>query len=304
MWNYEGGNMNIIKHRYIFLGVSGALVLASVAAVGVFGLREGIDLRGGTEWRVAFSDRSVAGPRVEAALAEALKRPVAVRSVGSADFLIRLPDTDEVTHQELAKFLTSRFGGFSERSFLSIGPSVGGELRGQALTALLFVLVGISLYVAWAFRKVSGSVRSWKYGVSALVTLFHDVSIPTGMLAVLGAVRGVEVDTNFIVALLVVMGFSVHDTIVVFDRIREHLLNRQGAALDAVINESVRETLGRSINTSLTLVLVLIALLFWGPPALFYFILTILVGTLVGTYSSICVASPLLYIWDGGETKR
>jgi preprotein translocase subunit SecF len=161
------------------------------------------------------------------------------------------------------------------------------------------VILGISLYIAWAFRKVSAPVKSWKYGIVTLVSLFHDVSIPAGFIAILGKLKGVEIDTNFIVALLVVMGFSVHDTIVVFDRIRENLLLKRGSKVDlgAIVNFSVNETFVRSVNTSLTLILVLIAMLFFGPPSLFYFILTMLVGTVFGTYSSIFVASPLLYLW-------
>jgi len=148
-------------------------------------------------------------------------------------------------------------------------------------------------------------VKSWKYGLVTLFTLFHDVIISTGLIALLGRFRGVEFDTNIIVALLVVMGFSVHDTIVVFDRIRENLLRRKGVKLDLgeIVNASVRETMARSINTSLTLVFVLVALIFLGPAPLFYFVLTILVGTIFGTYSSIFVASPLIYIWGKGGSK-
>ena len=156
-------------------------------------------------------------------------------------------------------------------------------------------MLGISLYIAFAFRKVSYPIKSWKYGIITLITLFHDVIIPAGLLAVLGRRLGIEIDTNFVVALLVVMGFSVHDTIVVFDRIRENLLLQKNRLdLPVIINNSVNQTFVRSINTSLTLILVLLALFFFGPVTLKYFILTILVGTTVGTYSSIFVASPLL----------
>jgi len=187
-----------------------------------------------------------------------------------------------------------------EKNFSSIGPTVGSELRRKATWAILAVILGISLYIAWAFRKVSEPIKSWKYGIATLISLLHDVSIPTGMLALLGYWKGIEIDTNFIVALLVVMGFSVHDTIVVFDRIRENLLINRGRkiTLGEIINYSINETLVRSINTSLTLMLVLVALLVFGPPTLFYFVLTILVGTIFGTYSSIFVASPLLYLWQ------
>jgi len=173
-------------------------------------------------------------------------------------------------------------------------------LKTKAMWAIVLVLIGISLFIAWAFRKVSEPVKSWKYGIVTLITLVHDVSIPAGLLALLGYWKGIEIDTNFIVALLVVMGFSVHDTIVVFDRIRENLTLNRGRKFDLgdIIRFSVKETFTRSVNTSLTLILVLVVLLAFGPPSLFYFILTILVGTIFGTYSSIFVASPLLYLWQ------
>jgi len=159
------------------------------------------------------------------------------------------------------------------------------------------------LYIAFAFRKASARISSWKYGIVTFFTLAHDVLIPAGVIALLGHFLGIEIDTNFIVALLVVMGFSVHDTIVVFDRVRENIvsLKQHNVTLSEIINYSVNETFARSVNTSLTLVFVLIALLLFGPESLFYFILTILIGTVVGTYSSIFVASPLLYMWSGGS---
>jgi len=290
--------MDIIKHRSRFLGLSGALVAASLATVLAFGLVPGTDLAGGTRWQVSFSDGGVS----PAAIAGALAAAGAGAKVSAGDegvFTIRLPAIGEETHAAYRSALTT-LGAVEELNFSSIGPTVGAELRKKAVNAVLFVLLGISLYIAWAFRKVSKPVRSWQYGIVTLATLFHDVAIPTGLLAVLGYWRGIEVDTNFIVALLVVMGFSVHDTIVVFDRIRENLLHPSGARAEhdfgAVVNRSVRETLARSINTSLTLVLVLLALLAVGPSSLFYFVLVILVGTLVGTYSSIFVASPLLHL--------
>jgi len=153
------------------------------------------------------------------------------------------------------------------------------------------------LYLSYAFRQVSRPMASWHYGVTAILSLIHDISIPTGLFAILGHVHGVEIDSNFIVALLVILGFSVHDTIIVFDRIREKLRTHPGLDFGQVMNESINETLRRSIFTSLTLVLVLLALLIFGPASLFYFTLTLLIGTFFGTYSSIFIASPLLYDW-------
>lgn len=302
----------LLRYKNLFLGVSAVLVVASVVAVIVFGLTPGTDLVGGTRWQVrfpdAFSDGTVGVPVGTGAVVDALKAAGVEASVSINEegiVTVRLGAIDEPLHAVYRSALES-LGTMEELSFSSIGPTVGAELRRKAVNAILFVLIGISLYIAWAFRKVSAPVKSWKYGVVTLATLFHDVAIPTGLLAVLGATQGIEVDTNFIVALLVVMGFSVHDTIVVFDRICENLLHPPvGGAkrvdFEGIINQSVRETFARSVNTSLTLILVLIALMVAGPSSLFYFTLVILVGTVMGTYSSIFVASPLLFILGRGR---
>jgi preprotein translocase subunit SecF len=218
-------------------------------------------------------------------------------------FLVRIGHISEEEHQGFLSSMKSSFGNVEELKFEVIGPSVGKELRRKAIWAIVLVLLGISLYVIYAFRKVSYPIKSWKYGMAVLISLLHDVSIPAGMLAVLGWKLGVEIDTNFIVALLFIMGFSVHDTIVVFDRIRENLLDfKNKTDLATLINNSVNSTIARSINTSLTLIVVLVAMFFWGPTTLQYFVLTILVGAIVGTYSSIFVASPLLLYFTSGTS--
>ncbi|KKU76981.1 MAG: protein-export membrane protein SecF [Candidatus Harrisonbacteria bacterium RIFOXYA1_FULL_48_8] len=283
----------IIKNKFIFLTLSGVLVLASIVAIWQFGLTPGIDFAGGVSWQLQFAsapDRA----ELQNFFPEGLITPG-----DNGDIMIRLKNlTDQEKAQKLTE-LSAKFGAVEELQFQNIGPAVGNDLRRKAIWAFALVLVTISLYVAFAFRKVSQPVSSWKYGVITLVTLFHDTLIPAGMFAVLGYLFHVEVDTNFIVAILVVMGFSVHDTIVVFDRIRENLRIEGGVRADfnQLVNKSVNQTLARSVNTSLTLVLTLLALYFLGPITLQYFILTILVGTVVGTYSSIFVASPLLTLW-------
>lgn len=294
--------MSIIKNRFLFLGFSLALVVASWLAVGFFGLLPGIDLKGGAEWQIHFSSSSITlNPDLikQTILTANPAIAITVKTMGSNTFILRLPETSEVEHSVYSVKL-QELGSFEEVSFYNIGPVISRELKSQSLKALIAVLVGISLYIAWAFRKVSQPVASWKYGITTLITLFHDVSIPTGLLAILGKLKGIEIDTNFIIALLVIMGFSVHDTIVVFDRIRENLAtNNTSRDFKTIIDSSIKETLSRSINTSLTLIFVLITMLIWGPTSLFYFILVILVGTIFGTYSSICVASPIVYLWRG-----
>lgn len=290
--------MNIIKHRKIFLSISGILVLASVIAIAVFGFRPGIDFVGGTMWqiRLATSDQGQATSEIKKFFEIDLGvKNATVFPAENNSFLIRLSHISESEHQNYLLTLKNKFGDIEELRFEGIGPTIGKELKQKAVWAIILVMLGISLYIAFAFRKVSYPIKSWKYGFVTLITLFHDVAIPAGLLAVLGRRFGIEIDTNFVVALLVVMGFSVHDTIVVFDRIRENLLfQKTRLDLPAIVNNSVNQTLVRSINTSLTLILVLLALFFFGPVVLKYFILTILVGTVVGTYSSIFVASPLL----------
>jgi preprotein translocase subunit SecF len=288
--------MDVIKYKYLFIGFSGALVLAALVSMGMFGFKQGIDFVGGTFWQVRFASSEVSGVELAQFLSDqGLENALVREGSVKGDFSIRAKELSEATHQEALRAMQEKFGEVEELSFASIGPAIGKELRNRSLLAFVLVLLGISLYIAFAFRKVSYPVSSWKYGFVTLVTLFHDALIPTGLFAYLGHAQGAEVDTNFIVAILVIMGFSVHDTIVVFDRIRERLqLAKKQNALGDIINESIKQTFARSVNTSLTLVIVLVALYFFGAPSLKTFTLMILIGTVIGTYSSIFVASPLL----------
>ncbi len=288
--------MKIIKHKSVFLSISVLLVIASIAAIVFFGFKLGTDFSGGVAWQIRFET----APAVEK-LAPLLPSDAVITPQSEGNILIRMKELSEVDRKaDLAKFVKA-FGPAEELQFQSIGPVVGQDLKQKAVWAFVLVLVAISLYVAFTFRKVSRPVSSWKYGFITLATLFHDAVIPAGMIAVLGHFFTAEVDTNFIVAILVVIGFSVHDKIVVFDRIRENLrMNRVDKAdFSALVNTSVNQTIARSINTSFTLILTLVAMLALGPATLHYFILTILVGTVVGTYSSIFVASPLLTFFKG-----
>lgn len=289
---------NIIGRRNIFLTISAILVLGSIAAVAVLHFREGIEFTGGTLWQFKIKESA---PSVNDLGAKFNSLGITdfqiTNDAVSATYLVRLPNLGESDHQKYLGDLKQSYSSFEELGFQSIGPSIGKELRQSALIALVLVLIAISLYIAFAFRKVSRPISSWKYGWVTLLTLLHDIAIPAGLLALLGYYGKVEIDTNFVVALLVVAGFSVHDTIVVFDRIRENLtLDRGKTEFGKLINDSVNQTLARSVNTSLTLILVLLALYFMGPVTLKYFILTLLVGVTTGIYSSVCVASPVLYL--------
>ncbi len=292
---------NIIGKKYAFLGLSTLLLVAALFAIGTYGLKEGIDFRGGTSWQVRLA-QNPAPEAVSALLTKEFKlqEAVAIAEPSTQSIILRLPELTETLHAEYRATLEKNFGTVTELNYETIGPAIGNELRAKALWAFLGVILTISLYIAFAFRHVSRPVSSWKYGIVTLGTLFHDALIPLGLIAYLGHTRGVEINTNSIVAILVIIGFSVHDTIVVFDRIRENLRLEKSPSFNfsELVNRSMNQTMIRSLNTSLTLALTLAALLLFGPSNLFYFVLTILVGVVVGTYSSIFIASPLLTLWN------
>jgi len=299
--------LNIVGKRKIYFAISGILVGAAVLMMLVFGFRQSAEFKGGTLWEFSVSGDNPSLQAMQNFFSQNLGLKTSQVSLEGQQqlFMARLDTIDEATHQTLLQKLKANYRGFTELSFQSIGPSVGAELKHNAFVAIALVLVGISLYIAFAFRKVSRPISSWKYGVITLITLFHDVAIPAGLLAALGYLQHIEIDSNFVVALLVVMGFSVHDTIVVFDRIRENLILKRGKeSFGETINSSVNQTLARSVNTSLTLILVLIALYFVGPLNLRYFILTLLVGVITGIYSSIFIASPALLVVSGNRGRK
>lgn len=291
--------LNIIGRKKIFLSISAILVLASIGAIAIYRFHQGIEFTGGTLWQFKITEQVPSTSDLQDTFHNELdiKDAQFTSDLNNTTFLARLPNLVEADHQKFLTALKAKYPSIEELGFQSIGPSIGKELQKNALIAIVMVLIAISLYIAFAFRKVSRPISSWKYGWVTLLTLFHDIALPAGLLALLGHFAQVEIDTNFVVALLVVAGFSVHDTIVVFDRIRENLfLDRGKTHFDTLINHSVNQTMARSVNTSLTLILVLLALYFAGPVNLQYFILTLLVGVTTGIYSSIFVASPILVL--------
>jgi len=293
--------MDIIKYRNVFFVFSGVLILAGIFAFGLFGVKQGIDLAGGTNWQIQIENPEIKESDLKSVLVETLSYfNLLVKALPEKNFLIRLPNISEENHQKYYQVLKEKFGEVKEQSFASIGPTIGKELKQRFIWAFLLGLLGITLYVAWAFRKISFPVKSWKYGVIVILCGFHDIIIPLGLMALLGWRQGIEIDTNFIVALLFILGYSINDTIVVFDRIRENLfLTHHQSNFDfaGVINAAVKQTFSRSLNTSLTTILAILPLYFIGPLSLKYFILTLVLGIIVGSYSSIFIASPLLYVW-------
>ncbi|MBI2100698.1 MAG: protein translocase subunit SecF [Candidatus Vogelbacteria bacterium] len=285
--------MFIINHRKIFFTVSGLLVLVSFIVLYRYGLKLGTDFTGGTIIEVGYRDARPELALIKSQIDALALGQVSLQIIGERSILLRLRTITEDEHQTLEQTL----GGLEKR-YSSIGPAVGEELARKGVIAVVIVIILIILYIAFVFRHVSQPVSSWKYGLIAILALIHDIAIPTGMVALLGRFYGVEVDALFLTALLTILGLSVNDTIVVFDRIRENLKQQTGEKFDEVVGRSLNETIVRSINTSLTVILALLAIYFFGGASTKYFALVMAVGMFVGTYSSIFIASPLLVSWQ------
>lgn len=288
--------LNIIGKRKVWYTISGLLFVASILAVLIWGLNFGIDFTGGALYEIKWANQVPDNAAIVTAINKVEHLEVVVQPAGETNTLMRLPNIAEETHQKIAAELLN-LGQFEEMSFETVGPTVGQELKQRSLTALIIVLSAIIAYISFTFRKVSRPVASWRYGVVAVVALFHDVIIPIGIFAVLGHYFDVKIDILFVTAALTVLGFSVHDTIVVFDRIRENIIRRPGKTFEETVNKSVNETLARSINTSLTALIVLLAIFLFGGATVKYFVLMLIFGITFGTYSSIFIASPLLVSW-------
>lgn len=291
--------MFIVKYRKIFFTISGLLVLASIVAVATLGLNLGIDFTGGAILEVEYTENQPSLVEVESVLTKVGIHKSLVQSAGESAYIVRMRDISQAEKIALDQALS--FAGqseFTEVRYSAIGPVMGAELAKKGLIAVALVVVLIILFIAFAFRGVSKKVSSWKYGTVAVVTLGHDIIIPLGLMAVLGHYRIAEVDILFLTALLAILGLSVNDTIVVFDRIRENLHHKVSPHFEDVVGISLRQTFARSVNTSLTTIIVLLALFFMGGQTTTYFALILVVGMAVGTYSSIFLAAPLLVVWE------
>lgn len=302
--------LKVIRKRNLYFTISAVLCLVSVLSLIAWGLKPGIDFTGGTLMEVEFQNVSRPQANEIKEILESAEMDigdVSVRPAGQNSMIIRLAAVDEDKHQEILAAIRNEFvpesAEMSESRYESIGAVIGQELRKKATWSIALVVIAIVLYIAWAFRKVSKPVASWKYGIGAIVALCHDILIVTGVFSILGRFVGIEVDILFITALLTILGYSVNDTIVVYDRTRENLHKRSGN-FEETVNRSVNETLRRSINTSLTTLLVLVAVFIFGGESIRYFVLALILGALVGTYSSVFIASPLLVVWQKLKLKK
>jgi preprotein translocase subunit SecF len=297
--------MFVIKNKKIFIGISTILVLISVVLLFVFPLQVGIDFKGGALTEVVYKTSRPMQSDLDAAFKALNFGSVLIQPTGDLGYIVKSLDLNEVQHSLLLKTLSQNGKSpLEEKNFNSIGPSVGQELTRKAIIAIVLVSLGIILFIAFAFRKVSRPVSSWKYGLMAVVSLLHDVIIPIGLFTLLSHFYGAEVDTLFVVAALTILGLSVSDTIVIFDRIRENLKNRTENSFSHTVGKSLDQSYMRSIFTSLTVIIVLLSLFFFGPESTKYFALMLTAGMFFGTYSSIFLASPLLVLIEEMQKKK
>ncbi len=299
--------MFIVRHRKIWYIISILVVGFSLWSIWYWGLKLGTDFSGGSTLEVSFPGGNTPQiTEVENALSLAQFPDVLVRLKGESGLSIKM---SEITPEEKSKILNtlSQDGNVEvvETNFSNVGPVLGKEAIQKSWISIILVLVAIVLFVAFAFRRVSKPISSWVYGGVTICALLHDIIVPIGAFSILGYYAGFEVDTLFVTALLVILGFSVHDTIVVFDRVRENLQKEvANESFEKVVGKSVSETLVRSVNTSATTLLAIAALYIWGPSSVHHFSLALLIGLTVGTYSSIFVASPLLVTLNSFKEKN
>ena len=289
--------MFVAKNSKLFVGFLLVLVLASVVSMWKFGLNLGMDFKGGSLLEVDYPEGRPDLEKIKSAVAF-LNLGETIQPYGDTGLIVKARDLKETDRVSLVTTLAVGGVRVVDKRFNSVGPTIGSELRTKSVYSIILVLIGIGSFVAFAFRKVTGVVKSWQYGLVTLITLGHDVFVPLGIFAYLGHYYGVEIDSLFVTALLTILGFSVHDTIVVFDRIRENLKLRKFKDFTETVGMSIRQTLSRSINTSMTTILTLLALIFFGSESVKYFCLALIVGIICGTYSSIMLASPLLVVFQ------
>ncbi|MFC1663684.1 protein translocase subunit SecF [Patescibacteria group bacterium] len=290
-------NMQIpfLKYKKIYFAFSGVLILASILSLIVFGLNLGIDFKGGSILEVEYQTERPSNQTIKDNLADFDLGLSYVQPAGERGVILRTKDLTEEVHQQVLEKLKET-GDFEERRFESIGPVVGQELKEKTKVIIILALLAIVLYIAFAFRKIQRPLGSWQYGIASLLALFHDILIPLGVFSVLGKFYQVEISIPVITALLAVLGYSINNTVVVFDRIRENLIKRRDG-FEETVDQSLNQTLTRSINTSLTTLFVLFAIFFFGGETLRYFSLALILGISMGTYSSIFLASPILVVW-------
>ena len=284
-----------LKYKNIYYVFSGMLLIASLASVLFFSLRFGIDFLGGSILEVDFEARPE-NQIIQEKIQDLNLGETIIQPTGEKGAILRFREVDETTHQQIISKL-NEISTTTEKRFESIGPTIGKELRQKTIILIVVSLLALLVYITIAFRKVSRSVSSWQYGIVSIFTLFFDVLIPVGLFAFLGKFYNIQFSIPIVTALLTILGYTINDKVIIFDRIRENLLRSRKEDFEDLVNESLNQTLFRSLSTGTCTLLVLIAIFFLGGETLKYFALTLIVGIVSGTYSSIFLAAPLLVTW-------
>ena len=291
----------------IMFFVSMALTLLALGIFLMYGLNFGIDFRGGSILEIEFNNVRPLAEDIQKVLSDNLSiKDIEVSFVGDKGILLKMGEISEVQHQEILKTIKDNFSEPSqENKFDSIGPVVGEELKDKSIQAVVITLLAIIIYIAFVFRKMSVVLSPWAMGLAAMIALAHDIIIPVGVFSLLGHFSGIEISAVFMAALLTILGYSVSDTVVIFDRIRENVIrNRARENFSKLVHASIMQTLTRSLNTNFTALLSLVAIYLFGGESLKYFALALIIGIFLGAYSSIFVASPLLVWWSDWTKKR
>ena len=289
--------MNYFRYLSAYLIFSSIVVGLSVASIAFFGLNLGIEFTGGSIMEVEYESERPSNQTIAEQLKEFDLGSPSIQPTGESGVIIRMKDLPEDVHQATRAKLGA--GGAKEIRFESIGPVIGKELAGKAIFMIVFALLAISAYIAFAFRKITRPVKFWQWSASAFLTLFHDVAVPMGVLALLGELQGVQITIPIVVALLTIVGYSINDTVVLFDRIRENIVRHVGVDFQDTVNKSLQQTMFRSFSISFTVMLSLLAIFVFGGDTLRYFSLALLIGIGAGSYSSLFLAPALLLKWVG-----
>ncbi len=294
-----------MKYKWLYFAISLIVLIPGIFSLILYGLKPSIDFTGGSllEIQISNSKDNLSSEKIMEVGKLSNIEVASVQASSDNSYIVRMKSIDKDQNEQFKNNLASVSGQIKELSFQTVGPVVGKELTQKAILAVVVASIAIIIYIAWSFRFVPKPYSSWKFGVSAVLALIHDAVLILGVFSILGHLYGVEVDSLFVTAVLTIIGFSVHDTIVVFDRVRENLPKMPKETFSDVVDFSLAETLVRSLNTSFTVILTLVALLLFGGESTKWFVLALLIGIISGTYSSIFNAAPLLALWEQKRSK-
>lgn len=296
--------MDIVGKKKLYFVISLLVMIPGIISLLFYGLKLSIDFTGGSRLEYTIPDKTITREKLESVIEKQNVEVSSIQSSSNNSYIVRTKPIDQKTHDKIIAAVSKEYPQVKEASYETVGPTIGTETTWNALKAIGLASVLIVLYIAWSFRKVPKPASSWRFGVCAIIAVIHDVLVVIGIFSILGVLFNVEVDSLFVTAILTIIGFSVHDTIVVFDRIRENLRRMPNTLFGVVVNESITQTMNRSINTSLTTMLVLFTIMLFGGESVRWFVVALLIGILSGTYSSIFTAAPLLVVWQEFSQKR